>query len=112
MGKHNSEPKTIDTIKDTARNSEGAEELLWGCSDQNSQQEAKSVVQNQKRLVFLVEKNFPPKESSPPPLSSLHTAVFLKLAQLQASEYWKTDSGYFILYEVTSIMLTIKTSYL
>lgn len=92
MGKHNSEPKPINTTKDTATTFEGTEELLWGCSDQNSQQETKSVVQNQKHLVFLMEENFPQRNPQPPPSPpplplplppprSLHTAVFLKLTQ-------------------------------
>lgn len=89
MRKHNSESKPINTTKDTAMTFEGAEELLWGCSDQISQQEAKSVVQNQKNLVFLVEENFPQRDLlSPPPgfapaptPHSLHTDVFLKLTQ-------------------------------
>lgn len=64
-GKHNSEPKSINTTKDTAKTFEWIAELPWGSSNQNSQPKSKSCAKSE---MFGVSygRNFSPKEFLPP----------------------------------------------
>lgn len=76
MGKHNSKPKPMNTTKNIAKTSEWAEELPWGSSNQNSQEEGPSALPQISFWCFFEKNSFPAEF---PHHSSMHIAVFLQL---------------------------------